>query len=332
MNNNSRRDSRSDGPPSTDVRGSIHNLQLDIMDDIVQARKARMKLWNTSSEKVCEVQTVNETGSNSPMRYSNRRFSDFVGNTCSGLPTIASFRRASENPSSLKSPMKKPTIKTSLFPSTNLLSSLASSAIEINKCEEPPPKEKTNNHDPSCLDAPDGAVKSKRSNSFDVSFLYNVKKTTSTEENNILTGWFTKRHQPISKKNTSRSHSTAVFTRDVLDRFKESGESRDSKKHTTNKDGHGPIRKLIRDGKNAIVDSQVLGSTIGGFFRDNTSSSSSGSQNKGAIPKDSTSNKKKATSTFKAATGNWFGKGNDDDSNDRCDSSLCSTLKDLFVK
>lgn len=302
------------------------------MDDIVQARKARMKLWNTSSEKVCEVQTVNETGTNSPMRYSNRRFSDFVGNTCSGLPTIASFRRASENPSSLKSPLKKPTIKTSLFPSTNLLSSLASSAIEINKCEEPPPLEKHTEHDPSCLDAPEGAVKSKRSNSFDVSFLYNVKKATSAEDNNILTGWFTKRHQPISKKNNNRSHSTAAFTRDVLDRFKESNESRETKKHSKDV-GHGPIRKLIRDGKNAIVDSHVLGSTIEGFFRrDNSSSSSSGTQNKGAVPKDSTSNKKKVTSTFKSATGSWFGKGNDDDPNDRCDSSLCSTLKDLFVK
>lgn len=298
------------------------------MDDIVQARKARMKLWNTSSEKVCEVQTVNEAGPNSPMRYSNRRFSDFVGNTCSNLPTIASFRRASEIPP-IKSPMRKPTIKTSLFPSTNLLSSLASSAIEINKCEEPPPKEKQE-HDSSLLDAPD-AVKSKRSNSFDVSFLYNVKKTTSTEDNNALTGWFTKRHQPISKKSSTRSHSTAVFTRDVLDRFKDNRDDTREAKKTHSKEPRGPIRKLIRDGKNALVDSHVLGSTLEGFLRRDTPSSSSSQGRGGAVPKDS--KKKTPTSAFKAATGNWFGKSNDDDSsNDRCDSSLCSTLKDLFVK
>ncbi|XP_058468227.1 uncharacterized protein LOC131440719 isoform X3 [Malaya genurostris] len=48
----SRRESKTGPPLSTDHRGSIHNLQLDIMDDIVQARKARMKLWNTSNEKL----------------------------------------------------------------------------------------------------------------------------------------------------------------------------------------------------------------------------------------------------------------------------------------
>lgn len=88
----SRRESQTStgGPPATDPIGSIHNLQLDIMDDIVQARKARMKLWNTSSEKVCEVQTLSDAGgaSGNATRYTNtnRRYSDFVGSTLAPIP------------------------------------------------------------------------------------------------------------------------------------------------------------------------------------------------------------------------------------------------------
>ncbi|VEN50961.1 unnamed protein product [Callosobruchus maculatus] len=85
-------------PPSTDSRGSVHNLQLDIMDDIVQARKVRMKMWNTSKEKVCEVQPLDETGT--VQRYTNsvaRRFSDFVGTTLAPIPSM-SKRRASDLP------------------------------------------------------------------------------------------------------------------------------------------------------------------------------------------------------------------------------------------
>ncbi|ETN63732.1 hypothetical protein AND_004539 [Anopheles darlingi] len=167
----SRRESNSGPPPSTDHRGSIHNLQLDIMDDIVQARKARMKLWNTSNERVCEVQTLDEagTGSSSPMRYTNRRYSDFVG---TALPPIQSFRRASELPVSPSSGAIAASLTpiaigegggsvgasaataagssaTSAKPKTgrmgivctntdliSLLSSLASSATEINRCGE----------------------------------------------------------------------------------------------------------------------------------------------------------------------------------------------------
>lgn len=86
------------GPPSTEPRGSVHNLQLDIMDDIVQARKVRMKLWNTSSEKVCEVQPLDEAGG--VQRYTHtsaRRYSDFVGTSLAPIPS-GGKRRASELP------------------------------------------------------------------------------------------------------------------------------------------------------------------------------------------------------------------------------------------
>ncbi|ALC49576.1 CG32700 [Drosophila busckii] len=92
----SRRESNA-GPPSTDPIGSIHNLQLDIMDDIhLQSRKARLKLWNSSSEKVCEVQTVEEAGIGAPgRRYTNRRYSECPP---PGMGSATPFRRGSEHP------------------------------------------------------------------------------------------------------------------------------------------------------------------------------------------------------------------------------------------
>lgn len=93
----SRRESNT-GPPSTDPIGSIHNLQLDIMDDIyLQSRKARLKLWTSSNEKVCEVQTVDEVGAAQPARrFTNRRYSE-----CPQPGLASSFRRSSELPAAL---------------------------------------------------------------------------------------------------------------------------------------------------------------------------------------------------------------------------------------
>lgn len=339
---NFRRDSRSDGPPSTDVRGSIHNLQLDIMDDIVPTRKARMKLWNTSSEKVCEVQTVDENGPSSPMRYSNsRRFSDFVGagsslgtGTCA-LPTIQSFRRASENPclispSAIGGTKPKTSQKSGFFSTNNLLSSLTSSAIEINKCEEPPPsknfsKAGTSAGTSNFLEVGGATNRSHRSNSFDVSFLHKVDPQPSgsgqDDKNSMLTGWFAKRHQPISaKKNTTKrgSHCSVSFTKDVLDRLKEK-DSKENKK--TQKESRDPIRKFLCDGKKAIIDAHILGNTIEGFLKRDSNSGKS-------TAKESARSKK---SNF-ISPSNWFGRSDEVDSTDKCDSSLCSTLKDLFVK
>lgn len=313
------------------------------MDDIVQARKARMKLWNTSNEKVCEVQKVNENEASSPLRYTNRRYSDFIGSLGNPLPTIQSFRRASENPNAFKAPPfvipQKPPQKTYLFSSNNLLSSLASSSIEINKCEEPPPKDKittTATTSANTLDV-DGVSKSHRSNSFDVSYLHSIKKaTTPSGDESLLTGWFTKRHQPVStKKKSIRSHSSVQITKDMIDKLKpHEKENKENKKSSAKEKPGDPIRKFIRDGKMAIVDSHILGNKIEGFLKRDTPSSSTSTstsaQNKGAIPKDKSHNKK--NSTFKSVT-NWFSnKTEDEETPEKCDSSLCSQLKDLFVK
>ncbi|GAB0096006.1 uncharacterized protein DMENIID0001_114540 [Sergentomyia squamirostris] len=322
------------GPPSTDHRGSVHNLQLDIMDDIVQARKARMRLWNTSSEKVCEV-TLNEGETTSPMRYTNRRYSDFVGTQ---LPPIQSHRRASEMPC-IVSPALSPAaslgrkIKSGIVCTNTdlvtLLSSLTSSATEINKCEDTPstpvpPTKKT-----SSPDHRQSKAKTSRSNSFDVSVLNNCKQfiASADEKSSMLTGWFAKRHQPMATKKASKSSTPSVsFSKDVLDRFRDR-DTKDTKKPEKPKEGG----RLKWDPKSPFVDAHMIGSAIEGFLRRGSgASTSSSSSSKGAIPKEPTTRSKKTTGSKSPSL--WFSKTDEDDTKDSCDSSLCSTLKDLFVK
>lgn len=334
----SRRESQtSTGPPATDPLGSIHNLQLDIMDDIVQARKARLKLWNTSSEKVCEVQTVDEAGtSTTPMRYTNRRYSDFVGSTLAPIPAC---RRASENPviastasttpsgSRSQSFFKKTGIVVTNTDLMSIISSLASSATEINKVPDDTPIKSSSKASTSSSNtlAPDsaGISRSNRSNSFDVSILQNAKQMmasgSSAADKNAaaLSGWFEKRHQPMARKKSIKNTASATvsFSRDVLDRFK------DKDKDEPREKPRKPKSKLRWDNRGHFVDAHVIGNAIEGFLRKST---------KGAVPKER--KKSSATASSSKSSSFWFGKADEDDSNDTCDSSLCSTLKDLFVK
>ncbi len=340
-----------------DPRGSIHNLQLDIMDDIVQTRKARMKLWNTSTEKVCEVQTVDEAGGTSTsQRYTNRRFSDFVQSTLAPIPQ---HRRASENPSMLSpsvsrapspSPSKKAGIICSNTDLISLLSSLASSATEINRINEvptpiqtQPPKTTASSSSPSSnflrAERKTSLKKSNRSNSFDVSILQGVKQQFTGEDKSSSSasgsGWFTKRHIPASKRQNAvkaSAQATVTFAKETFDKLTESTLSKDSaSKEKLNakatggkkKEHKSPLNRLKWDGRSAIVDARIIGSAIEGFLRGGSSSSKSSS-------KDSTRAGKKSTSS---KTG-WFSKAEEEDSSgDTCDtSSLCATLKDLFVK
>lgn len=415
------------GPPSTDPRGSIHNLQLDIMDDIVQARKARMKLWNTSSEKVCEVHRLdeNEKSTSSPTRYTNRRYSEFIS---APLPTIQSYRRASEMPS-----LVSPSIPSSVasfgrklkagIVCTNtdligLLSTLTSSATEINEYEEIPtpttklitaesltatntplartptttsttpcsgaiPKTPTTSSQrrsiapvtpvlktPSIeFETPERRhsscnIRSSRSNSFDVSVLNNAKQfiASADEKTAMLSGWFTKRHQPMASKKSTKSNNPAVsFSRDVYEKFtssatgssssKDSSAMKPSSSSTASSSTSKGTNKLKWDHKSPVVDAHVIGSAIEGFLRRSSATSTtsskvgsggggSSSSGGGATPKETSRLKKSdksgssngGGSSSKSGGSLWFGKGDEDDSKDTCDSSLCSTLKDLFVK
>lgn len=367
------------------------------MDDIVQARKARMKMWNTSSEKVCEVQTVDESGASSPRRYTNRRYSDFVGSTLAPIP---SNRRASENfvspavaatvacvaasneasngaaaststgggSSIAANFLKKSGIVVTKNDLMSLMSSLTSSANEIHRIDdedEPVPEPLQGfitkpgattssaqtaggtSSGNQLLPEP-GMQRSNRSNSFDVSILHNAKQmiaggaagsgaaATAAEKNAAaLSGWFEKRHQPMSRKKSIRPTcaTTVSFSKDVLDRFKDKEER--TTKETKKKS------KLRWDNKGSFVDPHVIGNAIEGFLR----------KSSGRVRGSKESRAKKESAAAAAASGGngasgsgggaggsatrssfWFGKGDEDDSKDTCESSLCSTLKDLFVK
>lgn len=345
------------------------------MDDIVQARKARMKLWNTSNEKVCEVQTVDEAGTSSAQRYTNRRFSDFIQTTLAPIPQN---RRASENPSMISpnvtrapspSPSKKAGIICTNTDLISLLSSLASSATEINRINEVPTPIQTQPPSTSSSAAAIAAAtkasssnylkperktslkKSNRSNSFDVSILKGVKQQfnddskTSPSASAAGSGWFTKRHMPASKRqntNTVKSsaQATVTFARETFDKLtdstsasKESPSSKDKSTAKKRKEHKSPLNRLKWDGRSAIVDARIIGSAIEGFLRGGSSSSSkSSSKESSRLKKGSTASTSSSTSS--APKTGWFSKAEDEDSSgDTCDtSSLCATLKDLFVK
>ena len=366
-NAGSRRESIGAGPPTMDPRGSVHNLQLDIMDDIVQARKARMKLWNTSNEKVCEVQTVDEAGTSSTaQRYTNRRFSDFISTTLTPIPQ--SLRRASENPSMLTSPSvtqapspsKKAGIICTNTDLISLLSSLASSATEINRINEVPtpvvsispalpthkqplPNQQQNQKSSNFLqpERKTSLKKTNRSNSFDVSILKGIRPVTDDAKSPCSgNGWFTKRHMPASKRtNTMKSsaQATVTFAKETFDKLTDtkdspspsssaSASSKEKPNQKKRKEHKSPLNRLKWDGRSAIVDARIIGSAIEGFLRGSSSSSSSSSSSKNS--KESARSKKTSTKT------SWFSRTEEEDSSgDTCDtSSLCATLKDLFVK
>lgn len=319
-------------PPSTEPRGSVHNLQLDIMDDIVQARKVRMKLWNTSSERVCEVQPLDEAGG--VQRYTNtsgRRYSDFVGTTLAPIPSSSSKRRASEVPPSTGASAKKGSsgiicTNTDLI---SILSSLTSSATEINQCGISTKSDSRN----STLDQKRNRLKSNRSNSFDISILHGTNSKVEQDAKAVSTSpsnWFIKRHQPMSTKTGQNNKVTSK----TLTREKQ-GATESFKIPNRGKDAAEANKVVWDERSGSLVDAEALGSAIEVFLRrggpENLDSQNktppSLSPSKGAIPK--TSLNKSATGKAKTS---WFSNKGDDDSTETCDSSLCSTLKDLFVK
>lgn len=283
-------------PPSTESRGSVHNLQLDIMDDIVQARKVRMKLWNTSNERVCEVQPLDEAGGVQRYTNSGRRYSDFVGTTLAPIPSSSKITKETTKP---KFSTGIVCTNTDLI---SILSSLTSSATEINKTENAIESSKSANN----LNQKRSKLKGHRSNSFDISILHGVEnKTEKTTPSPGPSSWFTNRHQPMSSKTTN------------IDLLKT--------KTTTDRN------KVVWDEKSgSLVDAEALGNAIEVFLRRGGEGETAAEAVKtGAVPKTGTSLGRYDSS--KGKTG-WFANKNEDETNEACDSSLCSTLKDLFVK
>lgn len=300
-----RRDSGS-GPPATDTLGSTHNLQLDIMDDIVQARKVRMRLWNTSNERVCEVQPLDER---SPMsgsvRYTNRgrRHSDFVGAL---LPPIPARRRASEMPP--PPPIPPRTGAGVVCTDTDLhlmLNALTSSATEIDRCGKPDKSRR---------------LADMRSSSFDASTLRDKPADAGTT-------WFTRRHQTLAtkkKENEPKKHKV-TFAPDA-------------------KQAPGDVAAVVWDKPSgSVVDASALGSAIEVFLRkssvvDPGASTSGTSVQKELPPKGNEARTKQRDipggrlPATRADNERWYpNRPEEEETAESCDATLCSSLKDLFV-
>uniref|UniRef100_A0A182T6K9 Uncharacterized protein n=1 Tax=Anopheles maculatus TaxID=74869 RepID=A0A182T6K9_9DIPT len=258
----------------------------------------------------------------------------------------------------------------------SLLSSLASSATEINRCgekEHPSPLAShafplgrsaaaksptagTSGGGGGGTDQPKSNLQKNRSNSFDISLYQNIKQLatggtltggsgggggggggpTDTEKSFVESGWFIKRHQPMARRKSSAKSpsATVTFARETFDKLRDKEPAHKDEPKPKPKESRSPLNKLKWDGRSAIVDARMIGHAIENFITGSSSSSSSSSSSK----KSSTSGGGKDGSAGrsggkKSSTSSWFGKADEDeDSNDTCDSSLCSTLKDLFVK
>ncbi|XP_058468226.1 uncharacterized protein LOC131440719 isoform X2 [Malaya genurostris] len=217
----------------------------------------------------------------------------------------------------------------------------ASSATEINRCGEKDyttPKTPQSSSSikptfefPQDQQTTESKLKKNRSNSFDMSLYYNIKQLATCSSTNlddagkisIEPGWFTKRHLPMARRKSMKSSGSKVtFAKEAIDKLREKSEAKSGEVKTKTKESKSPLSKLKWDGRSAIVDARMIGHAIESFITGTSSSKKSSTNSKDSSMK----------SSNKQTSSNWFGKADDDDSNDACDSSLCSTLKDLFVK
>ncbi|XP_011136876.1 uncharacterized protein LOC105181663 [Harpegnathos saltator] len=338
----SRRDSSTglSGPPSNS--GSTHNLQLDIMDDIaeIKARKVRLKMYKTPSrERVCEIQLLEGNG-NSTQKYTQqqkRRFSEFSASIAS---TSTLRRRASEMTRPLSEVEAPSTSAAGIICSNtdliSILSSLTSSATEINTCGTSSSKDEQKSSWPSkTAEQKRSRLKSSRSNSFDVSILRSAKskgfnnggKNAGPASLMAPSTWFAKRHQPISKKNRYLDNENSRSFK--LDKSKVVKVVKDTLgKASPTKDSDTRHKVVWDDSSGTKVDAQVLGSAIEKIL----------TAHKGAdaeAPAASSSGKP-SMSPNKPRSGkvaSWFSSGNkEQEQPPDCEPSICSSLKDLFVK
>lgn len=186
---------------------------------LAQSSQVRLKMYKTPSrERVCEIQSLEGNGSSTQkyIQHQKRRFSEFSASVAAS--TSALRRRASE--------MTKPLIEVEVPRSPtagitcsntdliSILSSLTSSATEINTCgtegASGAKDEQKLSWSAKTAEQKRNRLKSSRSNSFDMSILHGTKNkmmTDSSGKSNLTltslaapSNWFAKRHQPISKK------------------------------------------------------------------------------------------------------------------------------------
>ncbi|KOC64005.1 hypothetical protein WH47_02326 [Habropoda laboriosa] len=314
--------------------GSTHNLQLDIMDDIaeIKPRKVCLKMYKTSTEQVCEIQPLE--GNSSTQRYTQyqkRRFSEPPPPSVSPTPSIR--RRALEVPRAASSSVSGAAgIVCSNTDLISILSSLASSATEINRCGDDSLSSREDSKSSwsgKTVEQKRSRLKSFRSNSFDVSILHGAKSKLAgglSSKSSIMvpSNWFTKRHQPMSKKQKPED----LITASLNFKFDKSKVVKVVKETLGRTSPTSDVRhKVVWDDTSGTkVDAQVLGTAIEKIL---TAQKGSDAESSGSTGKASVSPNKPRSS--KVAS--WFSSGNkDQEQAESCEPSICSSLKDLFVK
>lgn len=301
-----------------------------------------------------------------------RRYSDFVPTQPAQHPKRRASEQVPPSTSAAPAAPPKPSSSTGIVCSNtdliSILSSLASSAQEISKDPEdetasraPPSSkdkdslqevQKDNSSNPASADQKRSRLKNLRSNSFDVSMLLGtgVKPKQDAGRCSIAgpASWFVKRHQP-RKSDPPKGQSSVVVSLSqdkpnlsvVQSSITSSKSPSESGQHkaSPSKSSSPPDHKVVWDGKSgSVVDAQVLGSAIEVFLarRGSGNDSSGGSSPQNSKMSPTKNNGKAVSGSAGAGTSSWFSGNKDveDDAgaSDTCDTSLCSTLKDLFVK
>ncbi|XP_034944288.1 uncharacterized protein kairos [Chelonus insularis] len=331
-----RRDSSSGlgGPPSNS--GSTHNLQLDIMDDIaeIKARKVRLKMWKTPSrERICEVQPLEGNSSSQKYTQQHRRFSDFAALSSIPSPSSLLRRRASEYPKPSTSSSTSGTSPGIICSNTDLisiLSSLTSSATEINRCGEEKVT-RDDNKSTKNVEHKRRQLKDFRSNSFDVSILHGTgnKQIRSliknANKNEPAFSWFVNRHKPMSKKQKGMDITLSSLS-EKLDKLNVIKAVKETFVKSTSPPKESSRHKVVWDDASGTkVDAQILGSAIEEFLTSQRNSDIDITRSK--------SSSKSATSPIQQKSGkisSWFSGSNEGE--ETTEASICSSLKDLFVK
>ncbi|XP_050428718.1 uncharacterized protein LOC126838384 isoform X2 [Adelges cooleyi] len=320
-----RRDSTSGAAPSPS--GSQFNLQLDIMDDIADikaARKVRMKMWQTEDkEKMCELQPLDGSANTQMSRFKEaRRYSDI--DVCEKLaPPVPPRRRASDLPESTSKSQSSGIVCTN----TDLMSIMNSLKSTANKALFKGLSGSKTTDSLSVGDRRRDTLRTGRSNSVDVANLHGAVSTSTRN-------WFRKMSAKTSAYRTADvecpeprpggNGTDCVQKSPVVVTFADERPKvslLESVPCKPEKPAQQPVDKkqdvVVWDRPSgSVVNAEVLGTAIEGFLASKKSGDSGeASPAEGEPP-----------------TGTSSSKGANDQTGRTCDTSICSSLKDLFVK
>ena len=223
-------------------------------------------------------------------------------------------------------------------------------------------RDRNDNTKPSSLDQKRSRLKGSRSNSFDVSLLPEGKGQSLDKTGTQATNWFIRRHQPMATKKclTDKSNEpsdmskgkTGMIVTFADDKLKtiladKKRISDNEGKENFDKAPKAPEKVVWDKPTGSVVDAHVLGSAIEEFLNQRGSDPSvsplapSTSLPSGTAPAQSASKEQSQPVTpNKSTKTSWFGTTSksksstesEEQASSSCDNSICSTLKDLFVK